>query len=90
MALKPLPRTAIQSLFRFSTTATTTHTRRTFSTVVDETLTPVSPPMGAAAPTPASTLETALSARDARTSWSKEEISEIYNTPLMELAFKAV
>jgi biotin synthase len=53
------------------------------------------PSAGAAAPAPAapksgSALQDACSARSARNVWSKDEIREIYNTPLMELAFKSV
>ena len=88
MAVKPLPRTTLQSLFRLSST-TSSH-RRAFSTVIDESFAPVSPPLGSAAPRPSSAIENAVAAREARTRWSKEEISEIYNSPLMELAFKAV
>jgi hypothetical protein len=32
----------------------------------------------------------ALQSTTARTNWTKEEISEIYNTPLMELSYAAV
>lgn len=89
MALKPVPRTALQSLLRLHT-ASVQPTRRAFSTVIDERIDRVSPPLGSAAPTANAALEQAVNARDTRTSWSKGEISDIYNSPLMELAFKSV
>ena len=41
-------------------------------------------------PSPRSTFDEAVSATRARNSWTKDEISEIYKTPLMELAYAAV
>lgn len=38
----------------------------------------------------ASTLKAAVSAQAPRHDWTRDEIREIYNTPLMELAFQAV
>jgi hypothetical protein len=35
-------------------------------------------------------LHDALNATGARTNWTKEEISDIYNTPLIELQYAAV
>jgi biotin synthase len=65
---------------------------RRFSTVVDDTFSPVSP---SAAPPPPQTrkgrvLEEAVNAKAPRYDWTKDEIREVYNTPLMELAFQAV
>ena len=37
-----------------------------------------------------SVFETALAADTARNTWTKEEIKEIYDTPLVKLAFAAV
>jgi biotin synthase len=37
-----------------------------------------------------SVFEDALAASSPRTSWTKEEIKQIYDTPLMKLAFAAV
>lgn len=87
MALSPSSRPAWQSLGRLCVAI---RPQRFFSTIIDESITPLSPPVGSAAPAAKDALENAGNAREARTSWSKEEISEIYNTPLMELAFKAV
>jgi hypothetical protein len=66
---------------------------RQFSTVVDDTFSPVAP---ASAPPPppqarkGRVLEEAVNATAPRFDWTKDEIREIYNTPLMELAFQAV
>lgn len=35
-------------------------------------------------------LEDAVNAKAPRFDWTKDEIREIYNTPLMELAFQSV
>jgi hypothetical protein len=40
--------------------------------------------------TPRSALENALEASAPRNNWTKEEIKEIYDTPLMKLAYAAV
>jgi biotin synthase len=40
--------------------------------------------------TPRSAFESALEASAPRTNWTKEEIKEIYDTPLMKLAYAAV
>lgn len=63
---------------------------RSFSTVVDDTFGRITP--GSAPPPPIATsaLENAVNAKAARFDWTKDEIREIYNTPLMELAFQAV
>ena len=39
---------------------------------------------------PASTFDKALAASAPRNDWTKEEIKELYDTPLMNLAFAAV
>ncbi|EON60801.1 hypothetical protein W97_00010 [Coniosporium apollinis CBS 100218] len=59
---------------------------RAFSTVLD---TPTISAETPASPSTRSTLQDALTANRPRTNWTKEEISDIYNTPLMELAFVA-
>jgi len=41
-------------------------------------------------PTPTSIFEDAVNASRARNNWTKDEISQIYKTPLMELAYAAV
>jgi hypothetical protein len=64
---------------------------RPLSTVRDVPLTGSTLPyqVSAAAPT-ANALQKALNAGAPRTNWTKEEISEIYNTPLFELHYAAV
>ncbi len=46
-------------------------------------------PAPAATP-PAGAFENAIEAKSPRNNWTKEEIKEIYETPLMKLAFAAV
>ena len=63
--------------------------------VIDESIAPVPGPRQAPPP-PSSTqahgsvLHETVNAREARTDWSKDEIREVFHTPLMELAFNAV
>ncbi|KAF2121369.1 hypothetical protein BDV96DRAFT_668026 [Lophiotrema nucula] len=62
---------------------------RAFSTVLDSTVDPVS---GEAAPSKATTssvFQDAVEAPAARNNWTKDEISQIYHTPLLELTFAA-
>ncbi|KAF2454958.1 hypothetical protein BDY21DRAFT_387374 [Lineolata rhizophorae] len=61
-------------------------TRRPFSTVQDV---PVIPTPASSSAAPSGVLHDALNAAKPRTNWTKDEIAEIYNTPLMELAFSA-
>ncbi|SMR51134.1 unnamed protein product [Zymoseptoria tritici ST99CH_1E4] len=79
-------RVAVRSV-RSSTSASPTCTRA-FSTPVNDSFAPISatPP-----PPPESTnaVWNAVNARAPRYDWTKDEIREIYNTPLMELAFQA-
>jgi biotin synthase len=67
---------------------------RQFSTVVDDTFSPVAPASAPPPPPPQArkgrVLEEAVNATAPRFDWTKDEIREIYNTPLMELAFQAV
>jgi len=58
---------------------------RLFSTVLD---TPVDP--GTQQLRKASVFENALNANVPRTTWTKEEISEVYNTSLIDLTYAAV
>lgn len=84
MSLTILPRrVAVRSA------ACSTPWARQFSTVVDETFAP------AAAPPPPQSrkgrvLEDAINAKAPRYDWTKDEIREVYNTPLMELAHQSV
>lgn len=72
-----------------STSAASVQLARQFSTVVDDTFSPASAP-----PPPQANkgrvLEDAVNAKAPRFDWTKDEIREIYNTPLMELAFQSV
>ena len=67
-------------------------TLRTYSTVRDVprpagSFTDAAPP---AAPRSTSVFDDAVAATGPRHNWTKEEISQIHQTPLMELAFAAV
>jgi len=62
--------------------------KRLFSTVVDDNVTRIMP--SGAPPRSTSALKIAAVANGPRTNWTKDEIREIYNTPLMELAFQSV
>lgn len=63
---------------------------RPFSTVLDAPVDPktqqVTPPTGRKS----SVYEDALKATGPRTNWTREEITEIYNTPLIRLTHAAV
>ncbi|KAJ9624985.1 biotin synthase [Taxawa tesnikishii (nom. ined.)] len=78
MALAVAPRRAVRSLQQFS---------RSFSTVVDDRLTSIagSSPLQRSG----SILEEALQATAPRHNWTRDEIREVYNTPLMELAHQS-
>lgn len=63
---------------------------RPFSTVLD---TPIDPKTQQVTPPTArksSVFEDAVNAAGPRNNWTKEEIAEIYNTPLIKLTFAAV
>jgi biotin synthase len=62
---------------------------RSFSTPVNDAFSPISTTPPPSPDTP-HTLWKAVNARTPRYDWSKDEIREIYNTPLMELAHQAV
>lgn len=64
---------------------------RSFSSVRDVVPNPISaPPPPAAHIKSGKALNNALQANAPRNNWTKEEISEIYNTPLIELQYAAV
>lgn len=67
---------------------------RTFSTVIDENISPVSsslsPPPSPAPHAAGALLQDTVNANEPRTNWTKNEIRELFNTPLMELAFNSV
>lgn len=70
--------------------ARTQHFARPFSTVLD---TPIDPQTQQATPPSvrkSSVFEDAVNATGTRTNWTREEISEIYNTPLIKLTYAAV
>lgn len=70
--------------FRYISTRT-----RPFSTVIDVNVDPrtqqITPPAGRR-----SVFEEAVRAAGPRTNWTKEEISEVYNTSLIELTYASV
>lgn len=67
---------------------------RPFSTVIDAPISPAeqrTPPAAPAAPSSSgSVFSDAVQATGPRTNWTKEQISEVYNTPLIELTYGAV
>ena len=61
---------------------------RSFSTVIDA---PVHSSVTRSPPTsPTSVFQDAIQAVSPRTNWTREEISEVYNTPLIELTYASV
>lgn len=62
---------------------------RPFSTVLD---TPIDPKTQQVAPPTrkSSVFEDAVNAAGPRTNWTREEIAEVYNTPLIRLTYAAV
>lgn len=78
MALNKAPRHAVRSLQQVT---------RSFSTIVDDRLSSIA---GSPLPRAGNVLQEALNATAPRHNWSRDEIREIYNTPLMELAHQSV
>ena len=76
----PLLKAGVRALLQDTTPQL--NVRRAFATEASLTT-----PPSAASP---STFEDALSATGPRNTWTKEQIKEIYDTPLMKLAFAAV
>ena len=69
--------------------ARTQYVSRPFSTVIDAPIHPASQP--APPQKPSSTVfEDAVQATGPRTNWTKEQISEVYNTSLIDLTYAAV
>ena len=89
MSLAILPRRAAVSSAKVVSSSSPSIWSRSLSTPVEDSFTPIvaAPP---APPAAGSALRDALNARAPRYNWTKDEIREIYNTPLMELAFQAV
>lgn len=82
-------RTATQALRQ--RTSQTTWLSRQYSIVHDVPRTTGSIPHTAPpSPAPASIFDQAVNATGPRNTWTKDEISEIYKVPLMELAYAAV
>lgn len=75
---------------QFGRLSVTSSRKRLFSTVIDDNAARIVPSGSPPRSTPGSALRSAVSAKAPRTSWTKDEIREIYNTPLMELAFQSV
>ena len=64
---------------------------RPFSTVIDAPIPAASQHTPPAAPSSSgSVFSDAVQATAPRTTWTKEQISEVYNTPLIELTYGAV
>ena len=64
---------------------------RPFSTVIDAPISPAEQRTPPAAPSSSgSVFSDAVQATGPRTNWTKEQISEVYNTPLIELTYGAV
>lgn len=66
-----------------------TQLSRPFSTVIDAPMHPASKPAPPQKPT-STAFQDAVQAAGPRTNWTKEEISEVYNTSLIDLTFAAV
>lgn len=83
-------RTLMRPIGLVMTTARTQRCVRPFSTVLDAPVDPktqqVTPPTGRKS----SVYEDAVNATGPRTNWTREEIAEIYNTPLIRLTHAAV
>lgn len=62
---------------------------RSFSTVLDTPVDPGTQQIRLATPR-TTVFENALNAKAPRTNWTKEEISEIYNTSLIDLTYASV
>ncbi|KXL47749.1 MAG: hypothetical protein FE78DRAFT_325033, partial [Acidomyces sp. 'richmondensis'] len=62
---------------------------RLFSTPVNDNISPTYPTTAPFSPDLSNTLKNAVSANSPRYDWTRDEIREIYNTPLMELAFQS-
>ncbi|KAK4554824.1 biotin synthase [Recurvomyces mirabilis] len=62
---------------------------RSFSTPVNDTFSPVSPSAPPPPPEASNVLRDAVNSTGPRHDWTRDEIRDIYNTPLMELAFQS-
>ncbi|KAK3107993.1 biotin synthase, partial [Teratosphaeriaceae sp. CCFEE 6253] len=63
--------------------------RRAFSTPVNDTFSTPSPSAPPPPPEASHVLQSAVAATGVRYDWTRDEIRELYNTPLMELAFQS-
>jgi biotin synthase len=88
MAFSLLPRRAAACSLRTSSCASV----RAFSTPVNDSFDPItaSPSPPPEAGTGGNAMRNAVNATAPRYDWTRDEIREIYNTPLMELAFQSV
>ncbi|KAJ4301376.1 biotin synthase [Kalmusia sp. IMI 367209] len=65
----------------------THHLARPFSTVIDAPISPAA--QQAPPPVPSSVFKDAVQATSPRTTWTKEQIAEVYHTPLIDLTYGA-
>jgi len=83
-------RTLLRPIGRVLSSAHTTQFGRPFSTVLDTPIDPKTQKVTPPAIRKSSVYEDAVNATGPRTNWTREEISEIYNTPLIRLTYAAV
>lgn len=83
-------RTLLRPIGLVLSSARTTQFGRSFSTVLDTPIDPKTQQVTPPAARKSSVYEDAVNATEPRTNWTREEISEIYNTPLIRLTYAAV
>lgn len=83
-------RTLVRPIGLFLSAARTHQYVRPFSTVLDTPIDPQTQQAVQPAARKSSVFEDAVKATGTRTNWTKEEIAEIYNTPLIKLTHAAV
>jgi biotin synthase len=84
-------RMLLRPSFGFRPVVAFTRTTRLFSTVMDAPISPASQQSPPEPPTSSTAVfQDAVEATLPRTSWTKEQISDIYNTSLIELTYAAV
>ncbi len=83
-------RTLVRPIGLVFNSARTQQFARSFSTVLDTPVDPKTQQITPPAHRKSSVYENAVNATGPRTNWTREEISEIYNTPLIKLTYAAV